>query len=122
MLFHAALRDYPLVITAVVVTYVVTYASGNEFGAPFGVFAGALVLGAASNLYARLRHRPGALVREPGLLLLVPGSVGFRGVSDLLNNQIASGSHIATLLVMLLISLVAGLLFGDLLIAPRRSL
>ncbi|MGN6790264.1 MAG: hypothetical protein ACTHJP_12155 [Rhodanobacteraceae bacterium] len=62
------------------------------------------------------------MVREPGVLLLVPGSVGFRSVSDLLNNQIASGTHIAVLLVTLLISLVAGLLFGDLLVAPRRSL
>jgi uncharacterized membrane protein YjjP (DUF1212 family) len=122
MLFQTALRDYPLVLAAVVVGYLVTYWSGNTLGTPFGVFIGGLVLSAGSNLYARVMHRPGALVREPGVLLLVPGSVGFRSVSDLLNNQIASGSHIAVLLVTMLISLVAGLLFGDLLIAPRRSL
>ena len=122
MLFQTARRDYPLVLTAVIVGYLVTYWCGNAFGAPFGVFVGGLVLSAGSNLYARLQHRPGALVREPGVLLLVPGSVGFRSVSDLLNNQIASGGHIAVLLVTLLISLVAGLLFGDLLVAPRRSL
>lgn len=122
MLFQAELRDYPLVIVAVVVGYLVTYFGGNAFGAPFGVFLGGLVLGAGSNIYAGLMHRPGALVREPGVLLLVPGSVGFRSVSDLLNNQVTSGSHIAILLAMMLISLVAGLLFGDLLVAPRRSL
>lgn len=122
MLFQAARRDYPLVLSAVVVAYLVTYWSGNALGAPFGVFVGGLVLSAGSNLYARLLHRPGALIREPGILLLVPGSVGFRGVSDLLNNQIASGTHITVLLVTMLISLVAGLLFGDLLVAPRRSL
>jgi uncharacterized membrane protein YjjP (DUF1212 family) len=122
MLFQTARRDYPLVLAAVFVGYLVTYWSGNALGAPFGVFVGGLVLGAGSNLYARVMHRPGALVREPGVLLLVPGSVGFRSVSDLLNNQIASGTHIAILLVTLLISLVAGLLFGDLLVAPRRSL
>lgn len=122
MLFQAARRDYGLILVAVFVAYLVTYWSGNALGAPFGVFIGGLVLSAGSNLYARIKHRPGALVREPGVLLLVPGSVGFRSVSDLLNNQIASGTHIAVLLVTLLISLVAGLLFGDLLIAPRRSL
>lgn len=122
MLFQASRRDYPLVLVAVIVGYLVTYWSGNALGAPFGVFTGGLVLGAGSNLYARIAHRPGALVREPGVLLLVPGSVGFRSVSDLLNNQVASGAHIAVLLVTLLISLVAGLLFGDLLVAPRRSL
>lgn len=122
MLFQTALRDYPLVLVAVIVGYLVTYWGGNALGTPFGVFIGGLVLSAGSNLYARLMRRPGALVREPGVLLLVPGSVGFRSVSDLLNNQIASGTHIAVLLVTLLISLVAGLLFGDLLVAPRRSL
>jgi len=122
MLFQTARRDYPLVLVAIIIGYLVTYGCGNALGAPFGVFVGGLVLSAGSNLYARLKHRPGALVREPGVLLLVPGSVGFRSVSDLLNNQIASGSHIAVLLVTLLISLVAGLLFGDLLVAPRRSL
>jgi uncharacterized membrane protein YjjP (DUF1212 family) len=122
MLFQTARRDYPLVLTAVIVGYLVTYWCGNAMGAPFGVFVGGLVLSAGSNLYARLKHRPGALVREPGVLLLVPGSVGFRSVSDLLNNQIASGTHLAVLLVTLLISLVAGLLFGDLLLAPRRRL
>jgi uncharacterized membrane protein YjjB (DUF3815 family) len=122
MLFQTARRDYPLVLVAVIVGYLVTYWSGNALGTPFGVFIGGLVLSAGSNLYARIMHRPGALVREPGVLLLVPGSIGFRSVSDLLNNQIASGTHIAVLLVTMLISLVAGLLFGDLLIAPRRSL
>lgn len=122
MLFQTARRDYPLVLVAVIVGYLATYWSGNALGTPFGVFIGGLVLSAGSNLYARIMHRPGALVREPGVLLLVPGSVGFRSVSDLLNNQIASGTHIAVLLVTMLISLVAGLLFGDLLIAPRRSL
>ena len=122
MLFQTARRDYPLVLVAVIVGYLVTYWSGNTMGAPFGVFIGGLVLSAGSNMYARVMHRPGALIREPGVLLLVPGSVGFRSVSDLLNNQIASGSHIAVLLVTMLISLVAGLLFGDLLVAPRRSL
>ncbi|HEX7370773.1 MAG TPA: threonine/serine exporter family protein [Rhodanobacteraceae bacterium] len=122
MLFQTAARDYPLVLVSVVLAYVITYFSGSALGTPFGVFVGGLALGAGSNFYARFRHRPGALVREPGILLLVPGSVGFRSVSELLNNQIASGTHIAVLLVTMLISLVAGLLFGDLLIAPRRSL
>jgi uncharacterized membrane protein YjjP (DUF1212 family) len=122
MLFQTALRDYPLVLVAVIVGYLVTYWGGSALGTPFGVFIGGLVLSAGSNLYARIMHRPGALVREPGVLLLVPGSVGFRSVSDLLNNQIASGTHVAILLVTMLISLVAGLLFGDLLVTPRRSL
>ncbi|MDN5925122.1 MAG: threonine/serine exporter family protein, partial [Xanthomonadales bacterium] len=75
-----------------------------------------------SNAYARLTSRPGALIREPGIILLVPGSVGYRTLASLAENDVMTGTHTAIILVTLLISLVAGLLFGDMLVAPRRSL
>jgi uncharacterized membrane protein YjjB (DUF3815 family) len=62
------------------------------------------------------------VVREPGIILLVPGSVGFRSVSYLLDRDAVLGMDTGLLLITLLGSLVAGLLFGDLLISPRRSL
>ena len=122
MLFQAARRDYLLVISAVAVGYLATHFGGVTLGAPFGVFIGGLILAALANLYARAAHRPGALVREPGILLLVPGSVGFRSMSYLFTNEVGMGARTGILLITLLIALVAGLLFGDLLVAPRRSL
>ncbi|BFI95399.1 MAG: threonine/serine exporter family protein [Rhodanobacter sp.] len=126
MLFRAAWRDWPAVIVAVIVGYLATRwggeYSGRLPGAPFGVFVGGLLVSALANLYARLWHRPGAVIREPGILLLVPGSVGFRSVSFLLDRDTTLGMDTALLLVTLLVSLVAGLLFGELLVSPRRSL
>ena len=122
MVFLAARRDWVLVALSAMTGYVVATLIGHTFGAAFGVFAGGLVLAAASNVYARITHRPGALVREPGIILLVPGSVGFRTFSYLAENNLGTGTHTAILLVTLLVALVAGLLFGDLLVAPRRSL
>ena len=86
------------------------------------MFVGGLLVSALANLYARLRQRPGAVIREPGILLLVPGSVGFRSVSFLLERDTTLGMDTALLLLTLLVSLVAGLLFGELLVSPRRSL
>ncbi|MBD8880572.1 MULTISPECIES: threonine/serine exporter family protein [Rhodanobacter] len=126
MLFRAARRDWPAVIVAVIVGYLATRWGGAFSGrlpsAPFGVFVGGLVVSALANLYARTRHRPGAVIREPGILLLVPGSVGFRSMSFLLERDTTLGMDTALLLVTLLVSLVAGLLFGELLVSPRRSL
>jgi uncharacterized membrane protein YjjP (DUF1212 family) len=126
ILFRAARRDWPVVVAAVFVGYLATrwggLLSGAIPGAPFGVFLGGLVLGALANLYARYMHRPGAVVREPGIILLVPGSVGFRSVSYLFERDTTLGMDSFVLMTTLLISLVAGLLFGDLLISPRRSL
>lgn len=126
MLFRAARRDWPVVIFAVVAGYLATRWGGEISGrlpaAPFGVFLGGLLLSAMANAYARFAHRPGAVVREPGILLLVPGSVGFRSVSYLLERSTKLGMDTGVLLVTLLIALVAGLMFGELLVAPRRSL
>ncbi|GAP65126.1 hypothetical protein MBSD_n0415 [Mizugakiibacter sediminis] len=122
ILFQAARRDWLLVMAAVAISYAAARAGGATFGAPFGVFIGGLLIGGLSNAYARWAHRPGALVREPGIILLVPGSVGFRSVSYLLERDVTLGMDTGLLLLTLLVALVAGLLFGDLVVAPRRSL
>jgi uncharacterized membrane protein YjjP (DUF1212 family) len=126
ILFRAARRDWPAVIVAVVVGYLATRwggaISGSLPAAPFGVFLGGLLLGAYANIYARYADRPGAVIREPGILLLVPGSVGFRSMSFLLERDTSLGMDTGLLLLTLLVSLVAGLMFGDLLVSPRRSL
>jgi Uncharacterized conserved protein len=126
ILFRAARRDWLVVMASVVVGYLATrwggQVSGSLPGAPFGVFIGGVLLGALSNLYARFAQQPGAVVREPGIILLVPGSVSFRSVSYLLDHDASLSMDTGLLGITLLVSLVAGLLFGDLIIAPRRSL
>ncbi|MEO8672646.1 MAG: threonine/serine exporter family protein [Tahibacter sp.] len=122
VLFRSARRDLWLVVGSVLLGYAITRFGGARFGSEFGVFVAGFAIGAISNLYAALWQRPGALVREPGIILLVPGSVGFKSMGFLFERDILLGLDTTLLLVTLLISLVAGLLFGDLLIPPRRSL
>ena len=126
ILFRAARRDWPVVMAAVIIGYLSTrwggQISGSLPGAPAGVFLGGFLLGALANIYARYAHRPGAVIREPGIILLVPGSVGFRSMSFLLDRNTSLGMDTGLLLLTLLVSLVAGLIFGELLVSPRRSL
>jgi uncharacterized membrane protein YjjB (DUF3815 family) len=122
VLFKAPARDYPVVIAAVVLGYFCTQLAGARLSPAFGTFLGSLVIGALSNLFARITDRPGALVREPGIILLVPGSVGFRTLSFVFQRDVLLGLDTAITLVTLLVAIVAGLLFGDLLIPPRRKL
>jgi uncharacterized membrane protein YjjB (DUF3815 family) len=81
-----------------------------------------LGIGALSNLYARVSGRPGALVRTPGIILLVPGSIGFLTLSHIAERDVFLGINSAITLAAILISLVAGLLFGDLFVSARRIL
>lgn len=122
ILFQAAKRDIPLAMASAWLGYLCTTYAGQAYGQEFGVFFAGLVVACASNLFARLRNRPGAIVRVPGIILLVPGSVGFRSLFFVFERDVYLGLDMAFSLVVLLASLVAGLLLGNVLLPPRRSL
>lgn len=123
VLFRAARRDYLLVMAAAMSGYLISRLVGDNFGSPVGIFMSALVVTAAGNGYARWFGRPGAVVRLPGIILMVPGSASVRSVITLIQQQDLDAGHQAALAVLnILLSLIAGLLFGNLLLPPRRNL
>lgn len=83
-----------------------------------GAFVGALLVTMAGNLFARWRRRPAAVVRTPGLLLLVPGSLGFRGLTNAVAGDFTQS--VQFLFDMLLVggALVAGMLMAGVLFPP----
>jgi len=131
ILFRAARRDIPLVMLSAVMGYVLTRVASTWFApaepAPGITFAGAvffssLVMAAVANVYGRVARRPGTLVRLPSIMLLVPGSVGFRGLASLMERDYTLGMETAVAVLSALVALMAGLLFGSVLVAPRRYL
>src|SRR5690606_2583079 len=73
VLFRARASDYPLGMVAAASGYLISRFGGLAWGAPAGIFLAALVMTAVGNAYARWFHRPGSIVRVPGIILLVPG-------------------------------------------------
>jgi uncharacterized membrane protein YjjP (DUF1212 family) len=123
VLFGAARRDYPLVMLSAIAGYLISRLGGAAWGGPAGIFLSALVMTAAGNGYARWVKRPGALVRVPGIVMLVPGSASLRGVMNLIQQQdVAAGQDAALTVLNILLALIAGLLFGNLLLPTRRNL
>ena len=122
VLFKALPKDYPLAIGAAILGYASTRIGGDLYGAEFGVFFAGLIVALTANIYARLSRRPGALIRLPGIILLVPGSVGFKSLFFVFQKDVFLGLDTAISMLLLVISLVAGLLLASTLIAPRHSL
>ena len=123
VLFRADPRDYPKVMAAAASGYLISRYGGLAFGSPAGIFLAALVMTAAGNAYARWWHRPGAILRVPGIIMLVPGSASLRGLLELFQQQDISAGQDALLAVLnILLALIAGLLFGNLLLPARRNL
>ena len=94
----------------------------RALGQELGVFVGALTVGLASNVIARFRDRPAAVTLVPGILLLVPGSIGFRSLASLLDKQVVSGVEAAFKMALMAIALVAGMLVANAVVPSRRTL
>lgn len=123
VLFQAHRRDYPLVMLSAMAGYLISRFGGEWLGAQAGVFLAALATTAAGNAYARWANRPGALIRLPGIIMLVPGSVALRGVISLVQAQsLNAGQDAALAALNTLMALLAGLIFGNLLVSARRNL
>lgn len=123
VLFKASVRDYPWVMGAAITGYLISRYAGQVWGSPAGIFLSALVLTAAGNGFGRWIQRPGALIRLPGIIMLVPGSASLRGLLTLVQQQDVDAGQSAMLLVInIVVALVAGLLFGNLLLPARKNL
>ena len=83
---------------------------------------GAFLATAGSNLYARALGRPSRVPLMPSLVLLVPGSVGFKSVALLLQEDVVSGVSAAFSMSLTATALVAGVLFANWIVPPRRLL
>ena len=91
-------------------------------GPELGIFVGSLTAGMASNLYGRTQRRPSVIALVPALLLLVPGSVGFRSLVLMMRSDIVIGVEAAFRMAIMLSALVAGLLIANVVLpaGPRR--
>ncbi len=122
LLLRAAKNQILWIVFAVELGYGGARLGQLALGPELGAFVGALAVAAAANGFARWQRRPAAVVRTPGLLLLVPGSLGFRGLTAAVDHAAVPGGDdtVQFLLRMLIVggSIVAGQVMAGVLLPP----
>lgn len=113
VLLRADRKDVGWIVIAGAAAYVTSRYAGRAMGEELGAFLGALVVSAGSNLLALWRRATAMVTQVPGLLILVPGSIGFRSVTSLLGNETVLGIDTAFRVAIVGISLAAGILAGN---------
>lgn len=122
ILFRARYPQWPIIYLAALSGYGVHRLVTAEFGDEVGAFAGALTVGCISNLYARIRDRPALIPSTPGMIILVPGSLGYRSLTTMLESDAVTGTEYAFNTILIAFSLAGGLLAASALVPPRRIL
>ncbi len=118
-LLRAAVRDAPWIIAVGFVAVESGRLGSNVAGPELGMFVGALAVSFASALYLRFLRRPSEILLVPGIFLLVPGSIGFKSIEQLLGKNVVLGVEAAFRMVFVAVALMAGMLIGNAL-APRK--
>ncbi|WP_419812512.1 threonine/serine ThrE exporter family protein [Bacterioplanoides sp.] len=122
-IFRARLKDIFWGVLAGVIAYSVAEVAMLYFTSSTGIFFGALAVGVYANLYARWMKAPASIALLQGIVILVPGSKAYIGLNamvsgEIMLNQVAIGSQV----FLILMSLIAGLIFANVLMPPRRTL
>ncbi len=120
--FQAHLRDWPYMLISCLLAWSALML-GQALAAPvLSAFVGGLVVGLAGNLFARLTRRPGSIMHLPGLILLVPGSIGMRSLAALLGDDVLAGLQTGLLATLVAAGLATGMILAGVVIRPRNLL
>ena len=118
VILRADPRDAPWIVAAGVLGVLSGRLGAAKLGLELGMFVAAFGVAMASAAYERWRNRPAPVVLVPGILLLVPGSIGYLSMSSLMERNTVAGIDTAFTMVLTAVSLVAGLLIAGI-VAPE---
>jgi len=122
VLVQAEKKQLGWILAGCIVGYVGTRLGTIWLDSQLGVIVGAFALGVLANVYARKLDRPAQVVTVPAMLMLVPGGMGLRGMSSLLDRNTLSGVDTLFAMFLTATAIVAGLLIATAVVSPRRSL
>lgn len=122
VLFKARISQAPSIMVIGLLGFLTTRWATGTLGPALGTFVGALQVGLLSNLRARWWKRPKLETVLPGILLLVPGSIGFRSLNFFLSQDVLLGVDSVFRMSLVAVALALGLLLADVFYPPRRQL
>ncbi|WP_345874554.1 threonine/serine ThrE exporter family protein [Shewanella algae] len=122
-IFKARLKDAPWGVLAGIVAFFSAMFGGLYLGDSLGIFFGALAVGIYANLFARWMKAPASIALLQGIVILVPGSKTYIGLNVLISGEtMLNQSHLGSQIFLIFMSLIAGLIFSNVVVPPRNTL
>ncbi len=124
ILFKVRKKDAPWGIISGYVAFAASIWGASYLGVALGAFVGAFALGIYSNIFSRIMKLPSSIVKLLGLVVLVPGSKVYMGLNFAVLGQdiVGNSAGISSQAFLIFMSLVAGLIFANVIFPSRKSL
>lgn len=120
VLFKAKPKDFVWILIGCWISYFSFKISSQITTNTTSVFIASLILGGSSNLFSRKTLRNSSVMLVPGMILLVPGSLGFLSISKLVASDVVAGIQIALTMLSTSMALVLGIIFSNILVKTSK--
>ena len=120
--FQTSRRDLLAAGLACAVAYGGILLGSAITGGNLGNLIGTIVAAVFANLWAARTGRPTSIVLLPAVILLVSGTIGFRGLAAMTAGQTAVGEQQFLQMFVVALTIAAGLLVGNTIVRPRVTL
>lgn len=120
--FQTARRDFLWATSICGAAYGAIVLGNSLAGGNLGNLLGTIAAVVCANLWARKSHRPTSIVLLPAIVLLVSGSIGFRGLAAIAVGQTAVGEQQFLQMFVVALTIAAGLLVGNTIARPNATL
>lgn len=122
-IFRTRMKHVPWAIASTFIAYAASTSSSVYLDNGLGAFVGAFSLGVFANVFSRIANAPSTIVAMHGLIVLVPGSKTYIGLNSFISGQdFIKADHIGQETFMILMSLLAGLIFANVVMPTRKTL
>jgi uncharacterized membrane protein YjjP (DUF1212 family) len=122
VLFKARFADTFWIFLSIGLAFAGSSLIGLWMQQPFKSLVAVMLVSIAGNVYSRITSNPASVMQIPGIILLVPGSIGFNSLSAMYTNDTMNGVQAAFNAVIIAVAISVGLLVGNLLVPPKKDL
>lgn len=120
--FQTSKRDFPWVVLISGLAYLGVLFGSSLLDGNLGNLLGTIVAVVLANLWARKTGRPTSIVLIPTIVMLVSGTIGFRGLATMASGDMALGAQQFFQMFLVAMTVVAGIMIGYTIIQPEESL